>query len=163
MKTGRLFFRVAAVLVPAALLCVGKVLGAGQPASGSPAGSAGVSNAVPAGAAIPLSIFLMPTTREEGKDPFYPRSSYPYGSAPVKPSTNKEPVQVVVDLKFNGFSGTPEHRLAIINGRTFDQGEEAEVRSGAARVRIKVVEIKTDYVIVEVAGQRQVLRLRGGL
>src|SRR5258706_4908276 len=100
MKTGRLFFRVAAVLVPAALLCGGKVLGAGQPASGSPAGSAGVSNAVPA---IPLSIFLMPATREEGKDPFYPRSSYPYCAAPLKPLTNA-PVPVVVDLKFNGFS-----------------------------------------------------------
>jgi hypothetical protein len=162
MKTGCLFFRVAALLVPAALLCAGKVLGAAQPASGSPAESAGVSNAVPAGAAIPLSVFLMPATREEGKDPFYPRSVYPYGSAPVKPSTNVT-VQVVVDLKFNGFSGTAEHRLAIINGRTFDQGEEAEVRSGAGRVRVKVVEIKTDYVIVEAAGQRQVLRLRTGL
>jgi hypothetical protein len=160
MKTGCLFFRVAALLVPAALLCGGKALGAEQPAAGSPAGSAGVSNAEPA---IPLSVFVMPATREEGKDPFFPRSMHPYGSAPVKASTNKEPVQVVLDLKFNGLSGTVEHRLAIINGRTFDQGEEAEVRSGAARVRVKCVEIKTDYVIIEAAGQRQVLRLRTGL
>ena len=159
MKTGCLFFRVAALLIPAALLCAGKVLGAAQPANGP----AGVSNAVPAGAAIPLSVFLMPATREEGKDPFYLRSTYPYGSAPIKPSTNREPVQVVLDLKFNGLSGTAEHRLAIINGRTFDQGEEAEVRSGTARVRVKCVEIKPDYVIIEAAGQRQVLRLRTGL
>jgi hypothetical protein len=72
-------------------------------------------------------------------------------------------VQVVIDLKLNGISGTAEHRLAIINGRTFDQGEDAEVRSGAARLRVKVLEIKPDYVIVEAAGQRQILRLRTGL
>jgi hypothetical protein len=159
MKTGCLFFRVAALLIPAALLCAGKALGAAEPAAGSPAGSAGVTNAEPA---IPLSVFVVPATREEGKDPFFPRSLRPYGSAPVRPNTNA-PVQLVIDLKLNGISGTAEHRLAIINGRTFDQGEDAEVRSGATRVRVRVVEIKPDYVIVEAAGQRQILRLRTGL
>ena len=164
MKTGCLFFRAAALLVPAVLLGADVVLGAAQPAGGSPAGPAGVSNAVPAGASVPLSVFVMPTTREEGKDPFFPRSARPYGPGPVKPSTTKEPpVMPVVELKLNGISGTVEHRLAIINGRTFDAGEEGEVRSGAARVRIRVVEIKADYVIVMAAGQEQVLRLRTGL
>jgi hypothetical protein len=152
MKSGFLFVRAVALLVPSVLLCESMALGAAPPA-------------VPAAAAIPLSVFVVPATREEGKDPFFPRSTRPYGTAPVKAasSTNREPVQPVIELKLNGISGTADHRLAIINGRTFDQGEEAEVRSGAGRVSVRVVEIKAEYVIVIAAGQQQVLRLRTGL
>ena len=112
---------------------------------------------------IPQSAFVIPAGPQEGKDPFYPRSAYPYGSAPVKAPTNVVTAPVVVELKLNGISGTPEHRLAIINGKTIAQGEETEVRSGPGKVLVRVLEIKPDYVIVEAAGQRQTLRLRAGI
>jgi hypothetical protein len=161
MKPGCLFIRASALLFPAAVLCGRLALGAAAPASGSHAVSAAGTNAAPAEAAIPQSVFVQPATKEEGKDPFFPRSLRPYGPGPVKASTNNPAPQMVVELKYNGMSGTADHRLAIINGRTFEQGEEGEVRSGQGRVSIRVVEIKPDYVVVIAAGQQQVLRRSG--
>jgi hypothetical protein len=87
----------------------------------------------------------------------------PY-SAPVviAPATvtNAPVVSVFVDLRLSGVSGTPEHRLAIINNRTFETGEEAEVSTGTGRVRIRCLEIRADVAIVMVNGERREVRFR---
>ncbi len=75
------------------------------------------------------------------------------------------PVVVTADLRLNGISGSAEHRLAIVNNRTFEAGEEGEVLSGSERVRIRCVEIKADAVVIQFVsgGTRRELRFRRGL
>jgi hypothetical protein len=68
-----------------------------------------------------------------------------------------------VDLKLIGISGPPNHRLPIINGRTFEVGEEAEVNTPNGKVSVKCLEVKGDVVTVIVNGERQILKLRQGL
>lgn len=52
----------------------------------------------------------------------------------------------------------------MINGRTFEPGEEGEVRlSNGAKVLIKCEEIRTDSTVIVLNGVRRELRLRFGL
>jgi hypothetical protein len=108
---------------------------------------------------VPLSVFIIPTTPQEGKDPFFPRSMRLFNDVLVK--TNLQAMAVVaVELKLQGISGDADHRLAIINNRTFGIGEEGEVLSGAGRARIICKDIKADSVRVLVNGEERLLRLR---
>src|SRR6185369_13927263 len=58
------------------------------------------------------SVFIMPKGKQDGVDPFFPRSNRPYYGTPVPvvAPTNPEPVAVAVDLKLKAISGLPEHR-----------------------------------------------------
>jgi hypothetical protein len=108
------------------------------------------------------SVFVMPKDKQQGVDPFFPRSSYPYvGRAPIIPvETNKpEPVVVAVDLRLKAISGLPEHRLALINNHTFEAGEEGEVVTDKGRMRIRCLEIHQDSAVVQVGSERRELRL----
>jgi len=78
-------------------------------------------------------------------------------------ATNAPRDVVVVELELRGISGTVDRRLAIINGHTFGVGEEGEVPTSNGRARIRVLEIKSDSVVVLVNGEQRVLRLRPGL
>jgi hypothetical protein len=127
------------------------------PASVSPA----ATNAGPAQVEIPKSVFLVPSTPQEGKDPFFPRSMRLYASAGVK--TNVQPTAPSFELRLNGISGTADHRLAIINNQTFQANEEGEVPTNPGHARIRCLEIKPDSVLVEVGGQQRALRLRPGI
>ena len=73
------------------------------------------------------------------------------------------PVMIEVDLKLGGISGSREHPLAIINGHTFEVGEEGEVPSSKGKVHVRCIEIRPDGVLIFVNGQRRELRLRMGL
>src|SRR5204863_1902185 len=89
------------------------VQGAQNPAKSpaKPAAPVATTNAPP-----PKSIFILPRSPLEGKDPFYPRSMWiDNRGVPVQPvaSINPTPVVVDVDLKLSGISGTREHPLAI--------------------------------------------------
>ena len=116
------------------------------------------TNALPLMPQIPQSLFIIPTTPQEGKDPFFPRSTRLFNDAVVK--TNQQPGGVVVELKLNGISGAADHRLAIINNRTFETGEEGEVVSNVGRSRIICKDIKADSVRVLISGEERILRLR---
>ncbi|MEY2427727.1 MAG: hypothetical protein QOJ40_612 [Verrucomicrobiota bacterium] len=102
----------------------------------------------------------MPTAPREGKDPFFPRSTRPYTTRVI--SSNTTPVAIIADFRLDGISGPPDHRLAIINYKTFETGEEAEVNTNAGKMRIHCLEIGADTVIIQVGAERRVLRLRGG-
>src|SRR3954463_16623488 len=111
----------------------------------------------------PQAVFLIPHNAREGmRDPFYPKSTRIFDHAPVQIAT---PTQVVVhvELKLQGMSGTPTHRLPIINGRTFEVGEEAEVPTVGGKVSVRCIEIRGDAVIVQANGERYELKLRSGL
>lgn len=104
---------------------------------------------------IPKSVFVIPKNPQEGRDPFFPNSVHPYGI-----SEKPQPTLPGSNLVLKGLSGPPEARLAMINGRTFKAGEEGEVSTPAGRVTVRVVEIRSDSVVVEVGGVRQELRMR---
>lgn len=124
--------------------------------------SLAATNAAPVQAEIPKSVFLIPATPQEGKDPFFPRSMRLFASVVVK--TNVQPLATPrsVELRLNGISGTADRRLAIINNQTFETNEEGEVPTNPGRARIRCLEIKADSVLVQVGAEQRVLRLRPG-
>jgi hypothetical protein len=145
----------------AALLGVAFACVAGQTHTNAPAGPVSVAtNAPPPLPQISQSVFIIPTTPQEGKDPFFPRSMRLFTDVVVR--TNSQPVAaaITVELKLNGISGIEGRRLAIINNHSFAIDEEGEVTSNAGRVRIICKDIKADSVRVLVSGEERVLRLR---
>jgi hypothetical protein len=117
------------------------------------------AKAEPAEPEIPQSVFIIPTAPGEGKDPFFPLRPV---VAVATPRTNRAPV-TSVKLVLSGMSGTREKPLAIINNRTFEKGEEADILLKEGRTRVRCIEIRDDSVLVEVNGARQELRFRKGV
>ena len=106
--------------------------------------------------AVPRSVFIQPASPKEGCDPFFPSSIRPYATAviPNAPTTD------LSSLFLQGVSGSPEHRLVIINNVTFAVGDEAEVFTSQGRIRIHCLVITDDSAVIEAAGQRQILRYK---
>jgi len=116
----------------------------------------------------PKSVFVNPATPQDGKDPFFPRSSRhrpppPRPADVAKDSKKTGPPVIEVQLELKGISGTVERRLAIINNKTFEAGEQGEVATNVGRVGITCKEIKNDSVEVVVNGQARTLSLRSKL
>ncbi len=148
---------------PLAIALLGLVLAA--PAAQTSAGGRSQAPAAPAAGQteIPKSVFIIPATPQEGKDPFFPQSTRMRKAVVfTTTTTTKTPVAAAVDLELKGISGTVGHRLAIINNRTFESGEEGDVNCTSGRVRIVCREIKADAVLVWVNGVERILRLRAG-
>jgi hypothetical protein len=112
---------------------------------------------VAAEAPIPRSTFVMPKSAKEGRDPFFPNSTRLFGETTTT-KTNAPTTNAGLVLK--ALAGSAERRLATINTRTFEVGEEAEVQTGAGRVRVRCLEINDDSVVIEVGGTRRTLRMR---
>jgi hypothetical protein len=149
----------------AALLGLTFTTRAAQTPPAAPAASTAkaTTNAAPAELELPKSDFIIPTTPQEGKDPFFPWSVRVYPRAPVvTPSVTNVPPNIVVQLDLKGISGAVNRRLAIINNQTFEVGEEGEVAVSAGRVKVVCKEIKDESVQVLVNGQERTLHLRPG-
>jgi hypothetical protein len=114
------------------------------------------TNAEPPTIEVPKSIFVVPATAQDGKDPFFPQSTR---LRPAPPVIGTTPTPVVPELELKGISGTPNRRLAIINNRTFERGEEGDVLCNGNRVRVRCMEIESGCVRVTINGQAKVLRL----
>ena len=95
------------------------------------------------------SVFILPTSPAQGRDPFFPKSNRPYEAAMT--ATNM-PVEVT-SLVVKGVSGSSDRRLVIINNHTFATGDIADVITDQGRIRVHCVEIKPRSVIIEVRGQ----------
>jgi len=100
------------------------------------------------------SVFVMPTNPNEGRDPFFPNSSRPYETA----MAGKPHIGDVSSLVLKGVSGPPDARLAIINNHTFGIGDEQDLVTSQGRIHIRCIEIKTNSVVIESAGQRHELK-----
>ena len=158
----------AAIPFAATLLCLALVSHAAtQPASTpSKAPSAPPAPAsTPVAAVIPRSIFVVPTSEREGRDPFFPRTTRLHAVAQTSKTgivrTNPQP-SIAIELALKGISGTPERPLAIINNQTFAVGEENDVVSGGRRMRIRCLEINVaaESVTIQVGNQKRELRLK---
>ncbi len=145
-----------------AAACLGLAIGAraaqtpatpAKPGGPKPAGA----NAAPAELEIPKSIFITPTSPQQGRDPFFPQSFRMLRTVVVAPTNTP---MIATELELKGISGPTERRLAIINTRTVAVGEEAEVISSQGKVRILCREIRADSVVVQVGNELRVLRLR---
>jgi hypothetical protein len=129
----------------------------------SPAATPVPAKSAPAAAVIlppPQSVFVVPKTPTEGKDPFFPSSSRVYTAD--NPVRQKDPVASVGDLALKGISGTAAEPLAIINSTTFTTGEESDVITAAGRMRVRCLEINMvkGTVLVQMGGERRELRLQ---
>lgn len=99
------------------------------------------------------SVFVFPSTPQQGRDPFFPNSNRPYEHAAVATPQ----VADVSSLVVKGFSGTTTHRLVIINNHTFAAGDEGDVTTSAGRLHLRCLEIGSNSVVVNVGGHRHEL------
>ena len=146
-------------------LAVGLVTGAHTlPARSEPAKAPAAAAALTAtsGTAVaeenPRSVFNVPANPKEGRNPFFPHS------IPTLPASTK-PSDSSLDSAFvlNGITSPPK-RTAMINGRTFEPGEESEVKlPSGSKILVKCEEIRDDSAVIRVGGQRRELRLRFGI
>jgi len=121
------------------------------------------STAKPAPIEIPVSQFVIPTAVADGRNPFFPESTQMIKNPVVNTNTPGKPVAVALVLQ--GISGTGgAKRYALINGRTFEAGEEGYVTVGRSKVHVHCISIREDGVTVETDGSnRQDLKMRPGL
>jgi hypothetical protein len=126
-------------------------------AQASPAPAAKPAPPAPAEVAIPSSVFVNPATPQEGRNPFFPLSK---PATPLVSPSTPAPALAIVELELKGISGTAEHRLAIINNRTFEEGEEGTVATNVGRVRLACRQINPDCVRVLLNGTERTLTLR---
>jgi hypothetical protein len=116
---------------------------------------------------VPQSTFVVPASVKEGRNPFFTqivrKRETPKPVAPVvTPTPTPAPVVENYTFVLNGLT-SPPRQTAIINGRTFEPGEEAEVKmSNGKKVLIKCVEVRADSAVISVGGQQRELRLRPG-
>lgn len=143
-------FRHRALPLAALLLCL-------APLAATAALTTAATNTAPSDPEPPKSVFRIPASPQEGRDPFFPQSAL------RKPEVIRSPVAVptaIAELELKGISGSSGRRLAIINNRTFEPGEEGTVLSNVGRVRLICKDIGTNSVRVSINGQDRLLILR---
>jgi hypothetical protein len=96
----------------------------------------------------PKSVFI--DRPDFGRDPFFPTSKR--RGEVVRTNPIVEPVANFSNLALKGISNIKEKPLAIINNKTFEVGEEGEVRVNGLLVKVKVTEIRDHSAVVTVNG-----------
>jgi hypothetical protein len=105
---------------------------------------------------IPPSVFIIPTTPGNGRNPFFPNSRR------YDPKPNANPIDANA-IVLNGITSPPKP-TAMINGRTFEEGETGDIKlRNGSRLAIVCVEIGLNSAVVEVNGQKRELHLRAGI
>lgn len=98
------------------------------------------------------SVFDIPATQHEGRDPFFPESTRGYVSTAT---TNT--VAEISTLTIKGFSGSADNRLVIINNHTFAAGDDSDLVTPSGRIHVRCLIINANSVIIEANGQRHEL------
>jgi hypothetical protein len=96
-------------------------------------------------------VFIMPSSPQEGRDPFYPESTRPY----ITSVAHK--ILPVADLTIHGFSGTADNRTVIINNHSFGVGDEGDVITPSGRAHLRCLAINNNTVVIECDHQRREL------
>jgi hypothetical protein len=148
-------------------LALGLIAGAHVlPARAEPAKAPASAAAATAGSATaageadnPRSVFTLPSSPKEGRNPFFPQST---AAVPANPKPTEADFGAAAFV-LNGITSPPK-RTAMINGRPFETGEESEIKlPSGSKILVKCVEIRDDSAVILVAGQRRELRLRFGI
>jgi hypothetical protein len=149
-------------LVGLALLSVAHAAAAPAKLEPAPTPLLGATNIVEP--AIPESVFNVPQDPSQGRNPFFPDSTAGFAQAP-KPVTNAAPKALeITGLTLNGITPLGPKRTAMINYRTFEPGEEGEIKlPKGGRLLIKCLEIRNDTVLISIGSERRELSLRKGL
>jgi hypothetical protein len=114
--------------------------------------------AAPADTNAPVSsVFTLPSSPSEGRDPFFPNSMRPYEDAMVKV---KRPAELT-SLQIKGFSQIGNQRYVIINNHTFGAGDEGDVITPDGRIHIRCLSVGIDSVMVESGGAQHLLKVTG--
>jgi hypothetical protein len=93
-----------------------------------------------------------------GRDPFFPVSTRRGASS--TPTNLPPPVIIRATLKLKGIVGNKGHRLALINGTAFAEGEEYNVRvSPTSLARVKCIQIGDTWVKVRVENNPDIQEL----
>ncbi len=125
-----------------ALAAAGVSLGFGQPPKAAP------PKPVPAHSVY--SVFVMPASPREGRDPFFPESPRPYEESVS--ATNRADAGA---LLIKGLSYEHGHAMVIINNHTFAVGDEGDVISAGSHVHLRLIEIGAHAAVVEINGLRR--------
>lgn len=128
-------------------------------APGKPPKPAPDANSAPAPAEIPQSVFVIPASPKEGRNPFFPHA---IAASPV--AQVRRGAVDTSGIVLNGVTSRPKPSV-MINGITFEKGEEHEIRlAGGGRVKVLCQDIHEDSASVVINGtQTRELRLRAGL
>jgi hypothetical protein len=103
-----------------------------------------------------------------GKDPFFPKSTRRVPQV-VQPTIASSPVsafpQIANAIALKGISGLPGKRLAMLNNRTIEVGEQAEFKINNQLVKIHCVEIREKSVVIGLEGTTETreIFLRSGM
>ena len=104
-------------------------------------------------AAADLSAFHSAFDPSSGKDPFFPKSRRLDAVKGVA-------VLPIVPITLKGISSAKGKRLAIISNRTFEVGEEADLRLNGRTVRVRCLEIRESSVLVAIDGMAETKELQ---
>ena len=74
--------------------------------------------------------------------------------APIEPPRTSDGLKLVM------ISGAPGHRIAMINGEPFSEGETHKLTLGDRRVTVQCVEIRDQSVVAKIEGEAQVRSLK---
>jgi hypothetical protein len=116
----------------------------------------------PAKVEPPRSVFLIPNSPNEGRDPFFPQTTRRLSGNSEAAVTNAPAAVETGLLTLKSIIGG----LAIINNHSFSLGEEGDVLTTTGeRQHIRLVEInsKTRSVVVAIGGQNLELTLHDGI
>lgn len=102
-----------------------------------------------------------PPPGNKGRDPFNPDSHSRDPAAPAIPKTNSPAGPVESQLKLQAVGGSPGRWVAVINNHILAVADPAEtVRfPGGGSVKLKVVEIGSNYANVTVDGTAEIKHL----
>lgn len=100
------------------------------------------------------SVFAMPASARDGRDPFFPESTRPYEVAAVAKNSLD-----ATAFSVKGLSIERGHALVIINNHTFAIGDEGDVTTASGRAHIRLAEIRTNVVVIEVNGSKRELSI----
>jgi protein disulfide-isomerase len=81
-------------------------------------------------------------------------------AVPLFGGAQTAPPPVFDDVILKGITGTKGRRLAMINNKTFGEGEAGMIQLGGEKVQIQCVEIGEDFVVVLVNDSRRTLRMK---
>jgi hypothetical protein len=104
----------------------------------------------------PRSVFTLPMSSREGRDPFFPESQRLYEEIGPRVAHTVDTSSFVI----HGSSWQDGRRLVIINNHTFAAGDEGDViTADKVRVHLRVIRIHDDIVVIEANGTKREIKI----